>query len=84
MAQAPTVSAGTLGAAAVDMLSGSPVGNNAALYGAALGMAGIPARNRTMATPAGQAYLRNQLIGELDEGLVQRSLMQYLASGGLQ
>ena len=84
MAQAPTVGAGTMGAAAMDVLSGSPVGNNAALYGAALGMAGIPARNRAMATPAGQAYLRNQLIGQLDEGLVQRSLMQYLASGGLQ
>lgn len=84
MAQAPTVSAGTLGAAGMDVLSGSPVGNNAALYGAALGMAGIPARNRAMATPTGQAYLRNQLIGELDEGILERSLMQYLASGGLQ
>jgi len=84
MAQAPTVGAGTMGAAAVDVLSGNQVGNNAALYGAALGMAGIPVRNRAMATPAGQAYLRNQLVGELDEGLVQRSLMQYLASGGLQ
>lgn len=84
MAQAPTVSAGTLGAAGMDALSGSPVGNSAALYGAALGMAGIPARNRAMATPTGQAYLRNQLIGELDEGILERSLMQYLASGGLQ
>lgn len=84
MAQAPTVGAGTMGAAALDVLSGNPVGNNAALYGAALGMAGIPARNRAMATPTGQAYLRNQLVGELDEGILERSLMQYLASGGLQ
>lgn len=84
MAQAPTVGAGTMGAAALDVLSGNQVGNSAALYGAALGMAGIPARNRAMATPTGQAYLRNQLIGELDEGILERSLMQYLASGGLQ
>lgn len=84
MAQAPTVGAGTMGAAALDVLSGNQVGNNAALYGAALGMAGIPARNRAMATPTGQAYLRNQLVGELDEGILERSLMQYLASGGLQ
>ena len=84
MAQAPTVGAGTMGAAALDVLSGNQVGNNAALYGAALGIAGIPARNRAMATPAGQAYLRNQLVGELDEGILERSLMQYLASGGLQ
>ena len=84
MAQAPTVGAGTMGAAALDVLSGNQVGNNAALYGLALGVAGVPARNRAIATPTGQAYLRNQLVGELDEGILERSLMQYLASGGLQ
>lgn len=83
MAQSSSVGAGTMGAAALNALQGNPVEGSAALTGAAIGMAGIPVRNMAAGTQAGQAFLANQLVGELDEGMIERGLMQYLASYGV-
>ena len=84
LAQGPSAAVGGATAMAVDALSGNPSGG--ALYPISLAAAAaVPKmRNAAASSEAGQAFLANQLIGELDKSQLNRSLMQYLASGGLQ
>ena len=84
LAQGPSAAIGGAAAMAADALSGNPSGG--ALYPISLAAAAaVPKmRNAAASSEAGQAFLANQLIGELDKSQLNRSLMQYLASGGLQ
>ena len=84
LAQGPSAIAGGAAAMTADALSGNPTGG--ALYPFTLAAAAsVPKiRNTAASSELGQAFLANQLIGELDKSQLNRSLMQYLASGGLQ